>query len=520
MLLLALLPAQVGAGPLKRALFIWMGLMTIVAAVSSFLSRLQPDDSLGSEARVVAAAQRPVWHDTSKIVVAVSGGPDSLALLHGLLQIVAGERLVTAHLDHGWRAASAADADYVRRLADSWGVACYTDRIDTVEVARAEGLSLEEAGRQARYRFLAQVAEAEAADFVATGHTADDQAETVLMNLLRGSGLTGLRGILPSTTVPGSDKSLHLIRPLLEVSREAVLAYCLEQQLRPLEDPSNQDLSFWRNRVRHQLLPLLNDHVTGVAGHLQQLALTAAADDQLLAELTENAWNELLEDQATDRLELNLAGWRALPLSLRRRTLRYAMEQLRSSGQNVGFRTIEQARQVAETAQVGAQSTLPGDYRLVVEYEHLVLQAATAVSAARYPQLPGSTPLALSPPTEMPLANGWLVSASWLAQPDLAAISHNRDPWVAFVDGEEAGELQMRPRRPGERFQPLGMGGRSAKLKEVMIDRKIPAALRARWPLVAGEDHLVWLVGYGIDERARVTPSSRRVLQLHCRRDG
>jgi tRNA(Ile)-lysidine synthase len=501
-------------------LYTQVALMTIVAAVSNFLSRLQPEGSLESEAASRAAADQPLWHDTSKIVVAVSGGPDSLALLHGLLQIVAGERLVAAHLDHGWRAASAADADYVGRLADFWGVAWHTDRIDTVELARAEGLSLEEAGRQARYRFLVQVAEAEAADFVATGHTADDQAETVLMNLMRGSGLTGLRGILPLSKLPGSERPLRLIRPLLEVSREAVLDYCREQQLAPLQDPSNQDLSFWRNRVRHQLLPLLNDHVPGVACHLQQLALTAAADDHLLAELTENAWNDLLEDQATDRLELNLAAWRALPLSLRRRTLRYAMEQLRPSGQNVGFRTIEQARQVAESAQVGAQSTLPGDYRLIVGYKRLVLQAAMAVPAARHPQLPGSAPLSLEPPAEVALANGWILSASWLAQPDLAAISHNRDPWFAFLDGDQAGELQVRPRRPGERFRPLGMGGHSATLKEVMINRKVPAALRARWPVVASDDQLVWLVGLAVDERVRVTPSSRHVLQLHCRRSG
>jgi tRNA(Ile)-lysidine synthase len=472
------------------------------------------------------AGEGPALTAASKIVVAVSGGPDSLALLHALMQCHPKTKLVVAHLNHGWRPAAAADADFVRRTAVSWDLACHVQRVDTVALAGTEGLSLEEAGRQARYRFLAQVADAEGADFIATGHTADDQAETVLMNLLRGSGLTGIRGMLPVTAVPGSERPLILLRPLLAVSRDTVLAYGREQQLAPLTDPSNQDVAFWRNRVRHRLLPLLNDYVPNVAAHLQQLAITTAADDSLLAHLTEDAWHKLLRRQETNRLELDRAAWRALPLSLRRRTLRHALERLRSPAQNVGFRTIEQARLVAESGQVGAESTLPGEYRLIVGYDNLTLQAATAGTQTRLPQLPGSMPLPLSPPAEVSLANGWLLTASWLAQPDLAAISANQDPWLAFLDGGRVGDLWLRPRQAGERFQPLGMGGRSAALKEVMINRKIPAALRSRWPLVAGDvtggdnEQLVWLTGHLIDERVRVTVQSRHVLQLHCRRAG
>jgi tRNA(Ile)-lysidine synthase len=490
--------------------------MIVFQAVSDFLSQLQSDLE---DAR---AAHRPLLTTTTKLVVAVSGGPDSLALLHALAHIHPPTKLVAAHLDHGWRLTSTADAAFVRQAAGSWGVICHVQSVDTVALARREGLSLEEAGRQARYQFLVQVAEAEGAEFIATGHTADDQAETVLMNVLRGAGLTGLRGMLPVTTVPGSEKPFILIRPLLEVGREAVLAYCREQELAPLADPSNEDVTFWRNRVRHQLLPLLNDYAPNVATRLQQLALAAAADDRLLSQMAAETWANLLQSQAADRLELDRMAWRALPLSLRRRTLRYGLEQLRPSAQNVGFRTIEQARQVAESGQVGAQSTLPGDYRLIVGYDNLVLQAATAGPGGRLPQLPGRTPLPLWPPAEVALANGWLLSASWLAQPDLVAISANRDPWFAFLDGDQLGDLWLRPRQAGERFQPLGMAGHSAAVKEMMVNRKIPAVLRPRWPLVAGfadgREQLVWLVGHVIDERVRVTPKSRRVLQLHCRR--
>lgn len=483
--------------------------MAVVEAISSFISGEQR-----------AGIDGPLLTAASKIVVAVSGGPDSLALLHALAQFHPKTKLVAAHLDHGWRPSAAADADFVRNTAVSWGLTWHVASVDTVELARTQGLSLEEAGRQARYRFLAQVAETEEADFVATGHHADDQAETVLMNLLRGSGLTGLRGMLPVTTVPGSAKPLVLIRPLLAVGRAEILAYCLEQELAPLEDPSNQDVTFWRNRVRRQLLPLLNDYAPNVATHLQQLAATAAADDGLLSQLAEEAWANLLRQQEANWLQLDRAAWRTLPLSLRRRTLRYALEQLRPSAQNVGFRTIEQARLVAESGQVGAQSTLPGDCRLVVEYEHLTLQAPTLAPQTRLPQLRSSMPLRLSLPGEVVLANGWLLAASWLTGPDLAAISANQDPWLAFIDGEFGRDLWLRPRQRGERFQPLGMAGRSAALKEVMINRKIPAALRPLWPVVASNEQLLWLAGHVVDERVRVTPQSRLVLQLHCRRDG
>ena len=217
------------------------------------------------------------------VVVGVSGGPDSLCLLHLLRRLAPELRLWlhVAHLHHGLRGAEAdADAAFVAELADCWGLPCTVGRIDVAALAREAGLSLEEAARQARYRFLAEVAEAGGASTLSVGHNADDQAETVLMHFLRGSGAAGLRGMLPRTPLddyrlfPAEDGDLgdslslsgprvavsprlHLVRPLLAIPRTDIESYCAEYRLAPRFDRSNEDTTFFRNRLRHELLPIL-----------------------------------------------------------------------------------------------------------------------------------------------------------------------------------------------------------------------------------------------------------------------
>jgi tRNA(Ile)-lysidine synthase len=226
--------------------------------------------SLKSQAEALLLKQRapdgsPWAAPGAPLIVAVSGGPDSLALLHMLARqsLLPAEALLVAHLDHALRPSSAAEAHFVAATAAEWGVAGRVERVDVRTLAETGRLTLEAAARQARYDFLARVVTEAGGRAIATGHTADDQAETVLMHILRGSGTAGLRGMLPASPVPGHPH-LTLLRPWLRASRAEIVAYCQEHRLRPITDESNTDPAYFRNRLRHELLPLLaayNPHV-------------------------------------------------------------------------------------------------------------------------------------------------------------------------------------------------------------------------------------------------------------------
>jgi tRNA(Ile)-lysidine synthase len=333
----------------------------------------------------------------------------------------------------------------------------------------------------------------------------------------------------PVSPLPGAP-GLLLLRPLLEVSRDEIETYCRQRHLEPLEDSSNQDMTFLRNRLRRELLPLLATYNPQIKTHLQQMAAVVAADVALLDQWLQEHWPAILVESGPGWLSLDRAAWRLLPLSLRRRSLRRALAQLwpalpaelslpgGPSLPDIAFRPIEQARTVGEQGRVGAQAALPGGLLFTVGYDHLTIAAGQALPPLNQPQLLVATPLPLPVPGRVALAGSWSIEATLLPEIDLQQIEQNQDPWLAFVDIGAAGAspLQLRPRRPGERFQPLGLQGQSASLKEVMINRQIPAALRARWPLVTMPEHVVWLVGHHIDERVRVTAASRRVIQLRC----
>ncbi len=451
----------------------------------------------------------------SKLLIAVSGGPDSLVLLHILAAIFPPETLVVAHLNHGWRVEAAAEAEFVRDTAVSLNIPCHIEKTDVIGLARAEGLSLEEAGRQARYDFFARLARQVGARAIVVGHHADDQAETVLMHLLRGSGLAGLRGMLPVSPLSGAD-DLWLLRPLLTTTRDEIEEYCREHGLNPISDPTNQDVTYFRNRLRHELLPHLTDYNPQIAQRLQHLAMVTAADYELLAQLTQEKWAEIVHESGPDWVELDKAAWQALPLSVRRSTLRLAVRQLRSDLRDVGFQPIEQARRVAEKGDTGSQATLPGGVMLTVGYDQLTITAESGAAPTLLPQVVGDTAVPLPIPGRIKLANGWVLTAKILEDADLAQVMANPDPWQAFVAVERP--LFLRTRQAGERMQPLGMSGQLGKLKEIMIDRKIPARLRSAWPLVVTESHPVWLVGHLVDERVRVTAVSAPVVHLQCRK--
>ncbi len=471
------------------------------------------------------------------IVVGVSGGPDSLCLLHVLLSLREEYRLRlhVAHLHHGARGAEAdADAEFVAALATEWGLPATVERQDVPALARAHQLAFEETARRVRYTFLARVAEEIGASKIAVGHNADDQAETVLMHFLRGAGPTGLRGMLPITFTtdyrlldpllqsPASSiqypvSSIQLIRPLLEVTRPEVERYCADQGLTPRFDRSNLDTTYFRNRLRHELLPLLETYNPNVRARLCHTSAVIAADYELLIQLREQAWGKVVREERKSAILFDRAAWQALPVALQRATLRQAAYRLRRNLRDMDFVHVENARQVGLRGETGAQATLPMGLALTVGYKTLTVgDAGDAGPPPDEPLLWDIKPLPVQVPGTTPLPRSeWVLQAEVSEEWDAHQIATNPDPWTAYCDADRlAGPLALRSRRQGDRFRPQGMGGHGVKLSAFMTNLKIPRAWRDYVPLLTAGDEITWVCGRRIGEGIAIGSGTRRVARL------
>lgn len=474
------------------------------------------------------------------VVLGVSGGPDSLCLLDVLetMRPTFNLTLTVAHLNHQLRGAdSQADEAFVRTIAAQRQLPLFVESVEVAAVAAQRKQSLEEAARQLRYAFLGRVARQVGAAKIAVGHNADDQVETVLMHFLRGTGLAGLRGMLPLTDLaqlrldpqdhlPSSifhaqrPSSLFLIRPLLETSRREIEAYCQTRGLEPRQDFSNQDSTFFRNRLRHELIPQLETYNPNIRHILQRTAKVMAAEAEFLQEQLALAWQTIIHSQSAEKIEIDLTPWRTLPLALKRSTLRHAVQTLRRSLRDINFEHIETAVNLIEKGSVGAKATLPQGLMLTLGYQTFVIAPEDVPLAPPLPDQPylrQIEPLALNLPGVTPLPDTkWQLRAIFLRPEQVQLDPLNQvDRWEAYLDADIVGpQPVLRPRRPGDIFAPLGLGGHRQKVNEFMINKKIPAAWRQFVPLLVVAGQILWVCGYSPDEHARLRPTTRRVLYL------
>jgi tRNA(Ile)-lysidine synthase len=443
-----------------------------------------------------------------KLVVAVSGGADSVCLLHILvkLQKELDITLHVAHLDHRLRGAgSEADAGYVAELARRLDVPATIEQRDVKAYRAQRHASLEEAAREVRYAFLAEVAGETGAGLVAVGHTADDQVETILMHLIRGSGTRGLGGLRSLSRWQSSGGSLTVVRPLLTLGREETTAYCQQYRLNPRTDETNSSLVPFRNRIRHELLLQLRQYNPQVGEALLRTARIAADDIDFIDREVARLWGGIARKQG-DMVVLDKRGLLDLPAALKRHLLRASIEALSGNLKDIEARHIEEVMEALEKP-AGKIIVLPDGLTFAIEYDRYLLGADPA-ALSPFPVLDGVSELNIPGETEIP---GWDVEA---VITDSSVIDEEHDSFTAFFDYDKAGsQLTVRRRQPGDRFQPLGMG-QPKKLNEFMIDARIPQAWRRRIPIVCTPEQILWVVGWRIGERVKVTPGTKRVLCL------
>ncbi|MFC1894273.1 tRNA lysidine(34) synthetase TilS [Chloroflexota bacterium] len=348
------------------------------------------------------------------LLVAVSGGPDSVCLLHILsrLKVELSITLHLAHLNHQLRGAEAdADARYVADTARQMGIPAIIEQRDVAAYQAQQRLSLEEAAREVRYNFLAEAAESIGASQVAVGHTRDDHIETILMHLIRGTGTRGLRGLQPLTEWRATSNSITITRPLIEVSREEIAGYCARHQLRPRLDTSNLSLSLLRNKIRHQLLPLLQTYNPRIAEALLRAARIASDDITFMNEQVVRMWDEVAWRQE-NTIVLDKERFYQLPPALQRYFLREGIERLVGNIRDIETRHID-AVMATLGKPAGRSLNLPLGLTFAVDYDRFLISRDSS-SLSPFPALKGE--LALNIPGETQLA-GWLVKATIISPP-------------------------------------------------------------------------------------------------------
>jgi tRNA(Ile)-lysidine synthase len=317
--------------------------------------------------------------------------------------------------------------------------------------------------------------------------------------------------------------SLDLIRPLLEVTRAGIEAYCVEQGLRPRLDHSNLDTTYFRNWLRLKAIPLLEEHNPRLRAVLGRTARVLAGDYELLHDLLEEVWPRIVAWESEGEIACDLAAWRALPIGLQRSILREAVHRLRRSLRNISFVHVEKALEVAREGVTGDRATLPEGLMLTVGYERLrIASEAQTQPLPDWPLLPpASAPLTVAIPGCTPLPDsGWVLEAALLPRASLPrGWEDNPDPWCAYLDaGIVIPPLRLRTRQPGDRFRPLGMRGLSPKLADFLTNQKVPRVARDRLPLLVAAWGIAWVAGVRPDERAKVTESTADVLAVRFAR--
>jgi len=446
-----------------------------------------------------------------RVLVGISGGPDSVCLTHVLLRLRAtlGLTVYLAHLNHGLRGAeSEADAEYVRGLAASAGIPCTIERRDVSAFARKHRLSLEEAAREVRYGFLAQTARSLGAEVVAVGHTQDDQVETVLLHILRGTGTNGLAGLRPLQELKIGGQRIRLARPLLALTHPEAESYCRQLDLSPRVDSSNRSLRLMRNRVRHQLLPALKEYNPAISTSLLRLAEIAAEDQEYLEREGALAFGRVASREGAAIL-LDKAGFRSLPPALQRQVLRFSIEQLCGTLKDIESRHIRKILEALDRP-TGRRLSLPYGLVFAIDYNSYRLSMGQMLDGPSLPLIEGECAIAVPGVT---WCSGWRIEAAVLSARDVDPKAAG-DPWRAFFDAQKSGtSIVLRSLRSGDRFQPLGMT-QFKTAAEFMLDAKIPVAIRRRVPILVTPRGILWLAGQRIDERFKVTSDSPQILCL------
>lgn len=447
------------------------------------------------------------------LVVGVSGGADSMCLLHLLCQH--GYPVVAAHLDHGLRVNSASDAAFVKDRCLEWGVPLETKSENVREYCFRKHLSLEEGARELRYSFLFEIARGVDAAAVAVGHHADDQVETVLMHFIRGAGLAGLKGMPNKGYLHQFSSMIPVVRPLLTYSRRQIQEYCMLNQILYIQDETNYDKTYFRNRLRHELIPTLETYNPAFQEVVLRGIETLQADYEIIEQATDIAWRKCLIEKQEDYIALDVCALQTQPQGLRWNIMRRAVKALQPSIRDFDLKAIHRLDGLISGGSRGKVELTNHLEARLFENRLWICGEDVILPISFYPQVSEKIDI-LDFPARIALSNGWVLSAEARSisgdANQYARLASEFDVWL---DRDNiSGQVHIRTRMTAEKMQPLGQAGKHAKLSDLFINHHIPQEARAKYPVICDSQQVIWLPGISISEACKVTPATSNLLHM------
>lgn len=439
------------------------------------------------------------------IVVGVSGGPDSVCLLHVLWRLKEefNLRLVAVHINHMLRGAeSYRDEDFVKNLCSMLEIELQSICVDIKKISKEKNMSLEEAGREERYRHFEMAADRVGAKRIAVAHNKNDQAETVLMNIIRGTGLDGLKGM---DYIRGS-----IIRPLLDVERCEIEAYCRDNNLNPITDSSNLENIYARNKIRLNVIPFIDSLFDcNFVKSIDRMNRLIKDDINFIDDKIKKSYYNAVLRKENAEVELLLGKLKRMHVAVKRRVIRKAINEVKGNVKGIESIHIESVIDMANNGRVGAKLDLPG-IKIGKTYDSIRFykneKKADTFEFVAGLSIPGLTEIG---------DNKHLIEASVITEYNAGEFKGIRGSSLTqFFDYDRLNEgINVRKRKEGDYFKPINSNG-TKKLKEYFIDNKIPREMRDNIPLIARESEIIWIVGYKISDKFKVTENTKRVLRL------
>lgn len=444
------------------------------------------------------------------VVVGVSGGPDSVCLLHLLWRLREdfNINISVVHLDHQFRGIEAQkDARYVEELCESLGVKAFIFSYDVGKYSREKGITFEEAGRELRYRLFDEVAKETGSSKIVVAQNRNDQAETVLMRLFRGSGLDGLTAI-------DYKRDGKIIRPLLDINRKEIEEYCKKYDLKPRIDKTNLETIYTRNKIRLELIPYIEKNFNpGIIDALWRSANLLRDDSQYLNLLTEEKLKDITIQKNKNEYSLDQNKFDKLNIAMKKRVLRKAIGEVKGNLKEVGWTHIESVIELINKKNVGSRVDLPGHITTQLGYNSIDVKKSKELQGENK-TYDFEYELGIGKITYIKALN----TSIKVEIVEMSKVYNNKkDKNTALIDYNKVnGSLCIRNRRNGDKFKPVGMKG-TKKIKDYFIDQKISKDIRDEIPLLCDEKGIIWVVGYRMSESYKVDKKTDKVIKLTYR---
>ena len=445
------------------------------------------------------------------IVLGVSGGADSICLMNLFSQLRI--KTIVAHFNHQLRKESSRDEEFVCQKAKKLNIPFESGTADVQVLSKKMHRSIEEQGRISRYEFLFRVAEKCNADAVAVAHNADDQVETILMHFLRGCGLAGLRGMMPLSVDHPWKSRIPLIRPLLKCRKVEILAYCSEKKLDFVEDKSNRDLTFFRNRIRNELIPLLETYNPKLKNHLVSLGEIALADYQLLENYSNQNWQACVLELGKNYVLLDKQKMLLLPQSQFRWIIQRVFQHLKPDDRDIDFMSVVHFLEfIQNSSKTGKMDWIRG---ITLSMDNATLYASDRTGPAldsNYPQI-NSESIRWTGTGEITL------SANYAIRGEIIKLDYDKkipeDVAQAWMDLDTISfPLNLRKWKFGDRFEPFGFKGKTVKLSDFWNNVHLPKRTRKYYPVLESGGRIIWIPGLRLAQCVAVSDKTKKLLVM------